>query len=53
MAEKTKVIYLIDGNSYIHRAYHAIKNLSNSKGLPTNAIFGFTKLDIPLVIQKK
>ena len=52
MAEKTKVIYLIDGNSYIHRAYHAIKNLSNSKGLPTNAIFGFTKMLLKLLDDK-
>ena len=52
MAEKTKVIYLIDGNSYIHRAYHAIRNLSNSKGLPTNAIFGFTKMLLKLLDDK-
>jgi len=52
MAEKTKVIYLIDGSSYIHRAYHAIKNLSNSKGLPTNAILGFTKMLLKLLDDK-
>ncbi|MEA3359226.1 MAG: DNA polymerase I [Thermodesulfobacteriota bacterium] len=52
MAEKTKIIYLIDGSSYIHRAYHAIKNLSNSKGLPTNAILGFTKMLLKLLDDK-
>jgi len=52
MARKAEVIYLIDGSSYIHRAYHAIKNLSNSKGLPTNAIFGFAKMLLKLLDEK-
>jgi DNA polymerase-1 len=37
-----KRLYLIDGMSHIYRAYYAIRNLTNSKGLPTNAIYGFT-----------
>lgn len=37
-------IYLIDGNGYLHRAYHAIKNLTTSKGEQVNAVFGFTKM---------
>jgi DNA polymerase-1 len=47
--EKEKTIYLIDGTAYIYRAYHAIRGLSNSKGLPTNAIFGFTRMLIKLM----
>ncbi|MGD8763554.1 MAG: DNA polymerase I [Desulfobacteraceae bacterium] len=47
--KKEKVIYLIDGTAYIYRAYHAIHSLSNSKGLPTNAIFGFTRILIKLM----
>jgi DNA polymerase-1 len=47
--EKEKTVYLIDGTAYIYRAYHAIRSLSNSKGLPTNAIFGFTRILIKLV----
>ena len=39
MCEKT--IFLIDGNSLLYRSFYAIKSLSNSKGFPTNAIFGF------------
>ncbi|HEY3447700.1 MAG TPA: DNA polymerase I [Myxococcales bacterium] len=35
---------LIDGSSYIFRAYHAIPHLSTSKGLPTNAVYGFTNM---------
>jgi DNA polymerase-1 len=37
-------LFLIDGSSYIYRAFYAIRHLSNSKGLPTNATFGFTQM---------
>jgi len=37
-------VYLIDGSGYIYRAFHAIPGLSNSRGLPTNAIYGFTTM---------
>ena len=47
--EKEKTIYLIDGTAYIYRAYHAIRGLSNSRGLPTNAIFGFTRMILKLM----
>ncbi len=39
-----KTLYLIDGSSYIFRAYHAIRSLRTSSGFPTNAIFGFTSM---------
>lgn len=38
------VLYLIDGSSYIFRAYYALRHLSNSKGFPTNAVYGFTAM---------
>ncbi len=42
---KKQTLYLIDGSSYIFRAYYGIRqNLSNSKGLPTNAIYGFVTM---------
>ncbi len=44
-----KTVYLVDGSAYIYRAYHAIRGLSNSKGLPTNAAFGFTRMLIKLI----
>ena len=47
--KKEKTIYLIDGTAYIYRAYHAIRGLSNSKGHPTNAIFGFTRMLLKLI----
>jgi 5'-3' exonuclease len=39
----TMKLLLIDGHYYVYRSFFAIPNLSNSKGEPTNAIFGFTK----------
>jgi DNA polymerase-1 len=52
MSLQNNTIYLVDGNSYIYRAYHAIGYLSNSKGLRTNAIFGFTKMLLKLFDDK-
>ena len=46
-------LYLIDGNSYVYRAFYAIRDLSNSKGFPTNAIYGFTNMLIKIIREKK
>jgi len=46
-------LYLIDGNSYFHRAFHAIKSLTNSKGTPTNAVYGFTTMILKILREKK
>jgi len=47
-----KTVYLVDGSAYIYRAYHAIRNLSSSKGMPTNAVFGFARMLIKLIEDK-
>ncbi len=39
-----KKYMIIDGNSIINRAFYAIKNLTNSAGLPTNGIYGFLNI---------
>ncbi|MDT8395397.1 MAG: DNA polymerase I [bacterium] len=39
-----RTLFLIDGSSYIYRAYHAIRSLSTRSGFPTNAIFGFSNM---------
>lgn len=46
-------LYLIDGSAYIYRAYHAIAPLSNSNGLPTNAIYGFTTILRRLIKERE
>jgi DNA polymerase-1 len=48
-----KRLFLIDGMSHIYRAYYAIRNLSNSKGMPTNAIYGFTSMLRKLIQEQK
>lgn len=38
-----KKLLLVDGHYYAYRSFFAIRNLSNSRGEPTNAIYGFVK----------
>jgi DNA polymerase-1 len=42
-------LYLIDGNAYIYRAFFALPALNNSKGLPTNAVYGFTTMLLRII----
>jgi DNA polymerase-1 len=48
-----KTLYLVDASAYIHRAFHAIRGLSTSQGLPTNAAFGYTRILLSLLNKKK
>ncbi len=43
------ILFLIDTSSYLFRAYHALPYLSTSKGMPTNAILGFTNMLLKVV----
>lgn len=44
-----KKLVLIDGNAIIHRAFHALPPLSNSKGEPTNAVHGFFSMLLSII----
>lgn len=46
-------LVLIDGNSLLNRAYYATKMLTTRAGVPTNAVFGFTKLLLKLTADLK
>ncbi|MBR7162975.1 MAG: DNA polymerase I [Clostridia bacterium] len=46
-------IILIDGNSLLHRAYHALPGLKTSKGFFTGAIMGFLRLVTKLVKEQQ
>ena len=46
-------LFLIDGSSYVFRAFYAIGRLSTSKGFPTNAIFGFTSMLLKVLREMK
>jgi len=40
---KSPRLLLVDGHYYLYRSFFAIRGLTNSKGEPTNAIYGFVK----------
>lgn len=44
MSEKTDPLILIDGSSWLFRAFHVLPPLSNSAGEPTGAIYGMTNM---------
>ncbi|MGG1597946.1 DNA polymerase I [Paenibacillus naphthalenovorans] len=46
-------LILIDGNSIAYRAFFALPLLSNSKGLHTNAVYGFTTMLLKLIEEQK
>ena len=39
-----KTLLLVDGSSYLYRAFHAMPSLTNSKGSPTGAAYGITNM---------
>lgn len=44
-----KTLIIIDGNSIVNRAFYALPDLTNKKGLHTHAIFGFTNMLFKLI----
>jgi len=50
--ESLKTLYLIDGSNYIYRAFYALPKLTNSKGFPTNAIYGFINILKKLIRER-
>jgi DNA polymerase-1 len=50
---RKKTVYLVDGSGQFHRAFHAIRGLATSRGLPTNATYGFTTMLRKLIEDEK
>ena len=44
MSETRRRLVLVDGSSYLYRAFHAMPSLTNSKGQPTGAAYGMTNM---------
>ena len=44
MSETRRCLVLVDGSSYLYRAFHAMPALTNSKGQPTGAAYGMTNM---------
>ncbi len=40
---KRPTLFIIDGSNNVYRSYFAIRGLTNSAGLATNAVYGFTQ----------
>ncbi len=49
----TKKLCLVDAYNQIHRAYHALPELSTARGVPTNATYGFTTMLRRLLHEEK
>jgi DNA polymerase I len=49
MAEVRRSLVLVDGSGYVFRAFHALPELNNSRGLPVNAIYGFIRMLMKLL----
>jgi len=45
-------LYLVDGSAQIYRAFFAVRGFTTSKGLPTNAIYGFATIMAKLLKEK-
>src|SRR5205823_14526565 len=45
-------LYLIDGSGYVYRAFHALPGLGTTRGLPTNAVYGFTTMLAKLLRER-
>lgn len=48
-----ETLILIDGNSLLNRAYYATPVFTTKDGLPTNGVFGFVKLMLKIIADKK
>jgi len=48
-----KKLYIIDAHSQIYMAFYAIPLMSNSRGVPTNAVYGFTAVLLKIIREKR
>lgn len=48
---KTPTLYLVDGSSYLFRAYHALPALANAEGEPTGAMYGVANMLRRLLVE--
>lgn len=53
MGDDKQKVLLIDGNSIVYRAFFAMPPLTNSSGLHTNAVFGFTTMLLKVLEEEK
>lgn len=44
---------ILDGNALVHRSFHALPPLTNKKGEPTGAIYGFFLMFLKMLMEQK
>jgi DNA polymerase-1 len=49
MADARRTLVLVDGSGYVFRAFHALPELNNSRGMPVNAVYGFIRMLMKLL----
>jgi DNA polymerase-1 len=53
MPEARRELILVDGSGYIFRAFFALPQLTNSRGMPTNAVYGFIRMLVKLLKEAR
>ena len=53
MTERAETLFIIDGSNTLYRSFFAIRGLTNSSGLATNAVYGFTQTLRKLLKEQK
>ncbi|MGH7837845.1 MAG: 5'-3' exonuclease, partial [Candidatus Binataceae bacterium] len=53
MSQPQRNLYLVDGSGYIFRAFFGLPQLNNSRGLPTNATYGFIRMLLKLLKETR
>jgi len=48
-----KKLFIIDGNGYMHRAYHALPKFKTSDGKPSGALFGFLRMLLKIIKKER
>jgi len=48
-----KKFFIIDGNGYMHRAYHALPKFTTPDGKPSGALFGFLRMLLKIIKKEK
>lgn len=48
-----KTLYLVDGSAYLYRAFYALGRFTNSRGMPTQAVYGFATMIAKVMREKQ
>lgn len=51
--KSSQQLYLLDGSSYIYRAYYGVRDVATTGGMPANAVLGFTRMLLTLVQENR